>query len=168
MAFDAFMYFTGGDPAVQGETTDSTYTSKKAFEIYSFSWGASNPVTVGSGTTGMGAGKVSLSSFNIMKRTDNASPTLFKACCTGTHYPSASVVLRKSGGKAVDYIQYDFNEVMVESIQWSGSSGGDDTPTESVSFAYGEVTINYTPQTKDGTLGTKNSAKWNQTTNKSE
>ena len=27
---------------------------------------------------------------------------------------------------------------MVESVQWSGSSGGDDTPTESVSFAFGE------------------------------
>ena len=168
MAFDSFMYFEGGDPAIQGETTDSVLKSKKAFEIYSFSWGASNPVTVGSAAEGMGAGKVSLSSFSVMKKTDNTSPTLFKACCTGTHYPSASVVLRKAGGKPVDYIQYDFKEVMVESVQWSGSSGGDDSPAESVSFAYGEVTINYTPQKTDGTAGTKNSAKWSQVTNKSE
>ena len=94
MAFDSFMYFTGGDPAIKGETTDNTYKSKNAFEIYSFSLGASNPVTIGSGAQGMGAGKVSLSSFNVMKKTDNASPTLFKACCTGTHYPQATVVLR--------------------------------------------------------------------------
>ena len=34
--------------------------------------------------------------------------------------------------------KYDFTDVMVESIQWSGSSGGDDTPTESVSFAFAQ------------------------------
>ena len=32
---------------------------------------------------------------------------------------------------------------MVESVQWSGSSGGDDTPTESVSFAFAKVEIDY-------------------------
>jgi type VI secretion system secreted protein Hcp len=168
MAFDSFMYFTGGSPAIEGESTDNVYQAKKAFEIASFSWGASNPVTVGSGTTGMSGGKVSISSFNVMKKTDNSSPTIFQACCQGTHYPQATVVLRKSGGKPVDYIEYDFKEVMVESVQWSGSNGGDDSPTESVSFAFGEVTINYTPQKTDGTAGTKNSSKWSQVTNKSE
>lgn len=168
MAYDSFMYFTGGTPAVEGETTDTTYSAKKAFEIYSFSWGASNPVTVGSGTTGMSGGKVSLSSFSIMKKTDNSSPTLFQACCTGTHYPQATVILRKAGGKPMDYIEYDFTEVMVESVQWSGSAGGDDSPTESVSFAYGGVTINYTPQKTDGTAGTKNSSKWSQVKNAAE
>ena len=42
--------------------------------------------------------------------------------------------------------------VMVESVQWSGSSGGDDTPTESVSFAFGKVTVEYKTQGKDGKL----------------
>ena len=35
---------------------------------------------------------------------------------------------------------------MVESIQWSGSSGGDDTPTESVSIAFAKVKISYSKQ----------------------
>jgi type VI secretion system secreted protein Hcp len=165
MAFDSFMYFEGGDPKIEGETTDDKFKDKKAFELYSFSWGASNPVTVGSGTTGMGSGKVSLSSFNIMKKTDNASPTLFKACCDGTHYPKAHVVLRKAGGKQTIYIQYDFEEVMIESIQWSGSSGGDDSPSESVSFAYAKVTVNYWPQKPDGTEGTLNAFAWDQRLN---
>lgn len=168
MAYDSFMYFTGGSPAIEGETTDNTFQAKKAFEIYSFSWGASNPVTVGSSSGGMSGGKVSLSSFNLMKKTDNSSPTLFQACCQGTHYPQATVVLRKAGGKPMEYIEYDFTEVMVESVQWSGSAGGDDTPTESVSFAYGGVTVNYTPQKTDGTAGTKNSSKWSQITNQPE
>src|SRR5262245_38479408 len=122
MAYDDFMWFTGGDPTPKGETTDAAYGKKGAFEIYSFSWGASNPVTIGSSATGAGAGKVSLSSFNIMKKTDKASPVLFLACCKGGHYPKAEVALRKSGGTAVEYLTYTFTEVFVESIQWSGSS----------------------------------------------
>jgi len=165
MAFDTFMFFTGGTPEIKGETTDSAYSSKNAFELYSFSWGASNPVTIGSATAGMGGGKVSISSFNIMKKTDNASPQLFQACAAGTHYPQATVIMRKAGGKQLTFIEYDFKEVMIESIQWSGSSGGDDTPSESVSIAFGHVDIKYTPQKADGTQGTANPASWDLTKN---
>jgi type VI secretion system secreted protein Hcp len=165
MAFDAFMWFEGGTPPIEGETTDDVFKANKAFELYSFSLGASNPVTVGSAGGGMGAGKVSLSSLNVMKKTDNASPTLFNASCRGTHYPKAHVVLRKAGGKQTNYIQFDFVEVMIESIQWSGSSGGDDSPSESASFAYGTLTLSYWPQKPDGTQGTMNSFSWDQLTN---
>jgi type VI secretion system secreted protein Hcp len=58
MAFDSFMYFDSGNPQPEGETTDKTYSAKKAYEIYSFSWGASNPVTIGSASGGVGGGKV--------------------------------------------------------------------------------------------------------------
>lgn len=155
MAFDAFIYFDGaGADQLKGETTDKTYSAKKACEIFSFSWGASNPTTVGSQGGGMGAGKVSVSSFNIMKKSDAASPALFLACCNGDHIGTAHVVLRKAGGAPVEYLTYDFTEVMVESIQWSGSSGGDDTPTESVSLAFGKVEAKYTPQDAKGAKGT--------------
>jgi len=166
MAFDTFMFFTGGTPQIKGETQDTTYAAKNAFEIFSFSLGASNPVTIGSATGGMGAGKVSLSSFNFMKKTDSSSPTMFQACAQGVHYPTVQVDLRKAGGsKPVVYLSYEFKECMIESIQWSGSSGGDDTPSESVSMAYGELTINYTPQKADGTQGTLVTAKWDQVKN---
>ncbi len=158
MAYDAFMWLKGPNQGVEvkGETKDAKYGKDDygAFEVYSFSFGASNPVTIGSATSGAGAGKVSISSFNIMKKTDKASPTLFLNCCTGAHFNEAHVVLRKAGGTAQEYIMYDFGQVYVESIQWSGSSGGDDTPTESVSFAYGKVSIKYYPQTATGALDT--------------
>ena len=59
-----------------------------------------------------------------------------------------------------DYIVYEFENVMVESIQWSGSSGGDDTPTESVSLAFSKVKIQYKPQKKDGSLEAAVAAGW--------
>jgi type VI secretion system secreted protein Hcp len=154
MAYDAFIKIDG----VDGESTRKGF--EKHIEILSFSWGASNPTTIGSGGGG-GAGKVSLSSFNIMKVTDAASPGLFQACCTGKHFPKAKAVLHKAGGdEAVDYLVYEFEKVFVESIQWSGSSGGDDRPTESLSLAFGKVTITYTPQTETGAKGSPVVASW--------
>lgn len=142
MAFDTYLKITG--PDVDGETTAADH--EKWIEIYSFSWGASNPVTVGSGSTGLAAGKVSVSSFNVMKKTEASSAPLFAACCAGQHYKEATVDMRKAtgvDGAQQTFLKYVFSDVMVESIQWSGSTGGDDTPTESVSFAFGKVSIEY-------------------------
>lgn len=161
MAFDTFLKLDGLD----GESTRAGF--EKWIEIYSFSFGASNPTTVGSGTTGMAAGKVSLSSFNVMKKTESVSPSLFGKCCMGDHFKTANVTCNKASGDKktpLSFLKYDFTEVYVESIQWSGSSGGDDTPTESVSFAFATVKITYTPQTKTGTGGTPIIANWDQTT----
>ena len=58
--------------------------------------------------------------------------------------------MRKAGETPVEYLKYKFGTVFVESVQWSGSSGGDDTPTESVSFAFGKMQIDYQPQGQDG------------------
>ncbi len=146
MAFDAYLKLEG----IKGEATAKGFET--AIEIYSFSWGASNPVT-SSGGSGHGAGKVSISSFNLMKKTDCASPTLFTNCCTGKHIPKASVHMRKAGGKQDEYLTYTFTDVMVESVQWSGSSGGDDTPAESLSLAFSKVEIKYLSQDAKGTLG---------------
>ena len=100
-----------------------------------------------------------------MKKTDSASPALFLNCAKGQHFTEAHVRLRKAGGTALVYLEYDFQEVFVESIQWSGSSGGDDTPTESVSFAFGKVDIKYTPQKEKGEKGTPIPASWDLRTN---
>jgi len=159
------MWLKGGAPEVKGESTDKQYKDEKAFEIYSFSFGASNPSTIGSGGTGGGAGKVSISSFNIMKKTDSASPDLFTNCAKGQHFETAHVSLRKAGGEALVYLKYDFEEVFVDSIQWSGSAGGDETPTESVSFSFGKLSISYHPQKTKGGEGEMIPATWDIRTN---
>ena len=165
MAFDTFMVFT---PEVKGESTDSAFPG--SIEIYSFSFGASNPTTISSQSSGLAAGKVSLSSFNLMKKTDAASPLLFQACASGTHYDKVVISMRKAGGKdPLVFLKYTFEKCMIESIQWSGSTGGDDTPTESVSIAFGKVTIEYQPQDDKGAKkGGEITGKWNATTNKAD
>jgi type VI secretion system secreted protein Hcp len=167
MPFDAFMWLENeqnGAPKVEGETNDVDFSAKKAFEITSFSFGASNPSSIGSAGGGSGSGKVNLSSFSISKLTDNASPSLWLACCNGGHYDNGYVTLRRAGGQAdktgSEYIKYEFAEVFVDHIQWSGSSGGDDRPMESVSFSFGAVKLTYTPQESGGEAGTDNEKMW--------
>jgi type VI secretion system secreted protein Hcp len=160
MAFDTFIDIA----TVEGESTAAGF--EKKIEIYSFSWGASNPVTIGSGSGGMSGGKVSISSFNIMKKTDKASSTLFQACAAGQHFPTALVTMRKATGTSGEqkaFLVYKFTEVMVESIQWSGSSGGDDTPTESLSLAFGKVEITYSKQDDKGAMAVAGQAAWDLT-----
>jgi type VI secretion system secreted protein Hcp len=159
MAFDAFLKIKG----VDGESTRKGF--EKHIEIFSFSWGAHNPVDPGSAGGGTGAGRVTLSSFNIMKKVDSASPSLFGHCCTGKHFESATVTLNKASGDketALPFLKYEFEEVFVESLQASGASGGDDKPSESVSFAFNKVKFTYTPQTGRGQSGSPTSAAYDQ------
>jgi len=168
MAFDTFLFLDG----VAGESTAVIDPKPQGLagpptELYSFSWGASNPTTVGSQGGGLTAGKVSISSFNVMRKSDNASPVLFQFCCAGQHIKKGSVILRKAtgtDGKQQTFLQYDFEDLMVESVQWSGSSGGDDTPTESLSFAFAKVTVtNYKQDTKTGAMIKGTGASWDLT-----
>jgi type VI secretion system secreted protein Hcp len=163
MSFDTYLKLTG--PDVNGEATAKGV--EKWIEVYSFSWGASNPTTVGPGSTGLSAGRASISSFNIMKKTEVSSANLFAACCAGQHYAKCEVDMRKAtgtdGGQKT-FLKYTFEDVMVESVQWSGSSGGDDTPTESVSFAFAKVKIDYSKQDeKTGAMSSAGSASWDLT-----
>ena len=156
MAFEAFLKIDGLD----GESTRKGF--EKQLEIKSFNWGAANSVTIGSG--GGGAGKVSVTTFNISKNTDAASPRLFQSCCNGTHYAKALVTLSRSGSRSPDdFIKYEFDNVYVQSVQWSGATGGDDTPLESVSFAFSKVSFTYTPQNPDGSKGTPSVGTWDLT-----
>jgi type VI secretion system secreted protein Hcp len=161
MAFDTYMNIAG----LPGESTAAGATNQ--IEVFSWSWGASNPSSIGPGKSGISAGRVSVSSFSVMKKTDKTSPTLFAKCCAGKDFDTIVVTMRKAAGDAGQkpFLVYTFTNVLVESIQWSGSSGGDDTPTESVTFAFGKVDIAYSVQdTKGGTVGDPVKASWDLTT----
>ncbi len=150
MAFDAYLSL---GKEIEGESTRKGF--EKQIEIYSFSWGVSNPTTIGPGTGGAGGGRATLSSFNCMKATDKASPLLFQACASGKHFPKVTVSLNKAGGDSVTYLTYEFENCFIESVQWSGSTGGDDRPMESLSIAFGKVTITYNAQAMTGAKDAK-------------
>jgi type VI secretion system secreted protein Hcp len=151
---------------LDGITGESTKKGAEGWiEVFSFSNGASNPSSVAFGT-GSGAGKVDLSSISLQKQLDKSSQALFLSCCAGTHTAKGTMIVREAtGGDTTGvYFQYDLTEVFIDSISWGGSAGGG-KPSESVSVSAKSLQITYFPQNGDGTLGTKQVAGWNQTTN---
>ena len=158
MSFDAYLDLEG----IPGEATAEGF--EKKIGIFSFSWGASAATTVGATKGGISASKVHISSFNFMKQLDESSVPLFQACCTGAHIPKGVLTLRKqTGSKQEGFLVYTLTDVMVESIQTSGSSGGDDTPTESLSLAFAKMEVEYKKQGKDGKLTAAGQAAWDLT-----
>ena len=147
MAYDAFLKLDG----VKGESQKQNHAGE--IDLMSFSWGASNSSSVGTGT-GSSSGKVTVHDFSVTKTTDSSSAPMFQKCCDGTTFATAVVTLqRQTNSGAMAYLVYNFTNVYVTSIQWSGSGGSGDTPMESVSFAFETCTIDYTPQNDDGSAG---------------
>lgn len=143
-------------PTPNGETTGQLVFNGKTIPILSYSLGASNPATLGSGGGGAGSGKVSISSLNMLKAVDANSPAFFTAVARGQHFPVATFTAQWGTGPASATMSYKLEDVLVESIQHSGGGGA---PTESLSLFFAKVTWTYTDAS--GTT----SGSWDQTTN---
>jgi len=139
MAVDMFIKIG----TVAGESVDASH--KGEIDVLSWSWGASQS---GAGHTGggSGAGKVQIQDLTLTKYIDKASATLFKMCCAGEHLDQALLVVRKAGGKPLEYLKITMNQVMVTSIS-TGGSGGQDRLTENITLNFSKVKMEYTPQT---------------------
>lgn len=137
-AYDAFLKISG----ITGESTDPAHTNE--IPVLSFSFGMSNPATIGSGGAGgISAGKVSFSDLNIMKTVDAASVPLALACAQGTHFSTVTLTLRDQSGGQVEFYKVKLTEALITSVQTSGSAGGDTRPTESISIAFQKIEWTY-------------------------
>ncbi len=136
---------------VEGVTGESQRAGHEGeIELISFNFGASNPSSIGIGQGG-GIGAVNLQSFHFTKYTDAASAELFKHCCSGKHFPTAKITLYKAGGDGgpLDYLIFEFEEVYVDSLNWSGSEGIG-IPMEDGAFSFGKVVVTYNQQDEAG------------------
>ncbi len=157
MAWDVYLLIDDGK-TVKGESKRDGHVDE--IELDSFSVGGSNPSSVGQGSGG-GAGKVTLQSLSISKKTDAASTAFFKAMCTGAHFKKAKLTMFVAGGaKALEKLVYEFEEVFVESMNWSAGDGGGVVPSESLSLAFGKISVTYKMQNPDGTDGGSFPASW--------
>lgn len=143
MSVDMFLKIEG----VTGESVDAKHSGE--IDVLSWNWGLSQSGSMHVATGG-GSGKVNVQDMTLTKKVDKASPVLFKYCCDGNHFPSATMTVRKAGGASpVDYLKVEMKEVLISNIS-TGGSGGDDTVMETVSLNFAKVKLLYTPQKPDG------------------
>jgi type VI secretion system secreted protein Hcp len=131
-------------------------------DVLAWSFGGSNPSSIGVTGSGSGAGKVTLQDFSLTKYLDAATAELFQAMCDGRHFPTAKLTVYKAGGTSgpLPYLIFDFIDLF-PTTQSVGGSGGEDTLTENVTFAYGKVTVTYSEQGTEGTGQGDHVGSWN-------
>ena len=142
MAVDVFLKL--GD--IKGESKDSKHAGE--IDVLSWSWGISQTGSMAHGGGG-GAGKANFSDVSIMHALDKASPVLMKACATGEHIKEATLTARKAGKGQQEYLIVKMNDILITSVQPSGSS---EDPMESFSLQASKVDLEYKPQKEDGSL----------------
>jgi type VI secretion system secreted protein Hcp len=148
------MFIKLGD--IKGESQDSSH--KGEIDVLAWSWGMNNAASGHTGS-GSGSGKVNVQDLSFTKYVDTSTPNLMAAVCSGKHYPEATLVVRKSGDKPLEYIKIKFSDVMVTSVS-AGGSGGEARLTENVTLNFSKFYYDYTPQKKDGAADAKVSANW--------
>ena len=110
-------------------------------EALAFSAGVSNPATIGPG--GGTAGTPALSSVNVMKSLDKASPKLAKAVAAGTPLGNVTMdVVESTNGLPVYHII--LRNAIVSSNELSGSTA--ELPTESLAIEFEAIEWTYTYQ----------------------
>jgi type VI secretion system secreted protein Hcp len=143
---------------LRGESIDAVHTG--AIEIVHWEWGMSQSGTAHSGL-GAGAGRAQVHDVVLTKYTDRSSPNLIKMCCSGKHFSSAALVIRKAGGsKPVEFARLRMQDGIVSSFKIEGRHVGD-IPFETIQLNFAAYTFEYTPQSKDGSAMGTIPASWN-------
>ena len=123
----------------------------KEFQTFSESFGVSNACSTC---------VADISSYNIMTKFVNGTITLYQLSLSGLHLQSVDVTYRRSVN-TFDFYKIHMEDVIVESVQESGSTGGDSTPTVSISFRPTRIAWLFTATAADGTsASTKTKGGW--------
>jgi type VI secretion system secreted protein Hcp len=147
---------------IKGDATDSSH--KDAIEVHAWHWGMTQTGTSHSGGAGGGAGKVQVQDLSFTHYVDRASPNLIKLCCSGKHFKTAQLIVRKAGGKPLEYIKITLSDGLIAAVT-TGGSGGEDRLTENVTLNFAAFKYEYTPQKADGSGDAAIPAQWNISTN---
>jgi type VI protein secretion system component Hcp len=113
-----------------------------SIELLEAALGIENPATIGSASSGVGAGKASFEALRIVKSVDATSPDLVALCGQGATFPQMSMYVRRAGSDTDDLV-YQFKLVKLTRIEVDADSGGD-APQETVDFVFGALQIAYT------------------------
>ena len=133
---------------IEGESQDTDHSGQ--IDVLSFSESILNAGTYDAGTGG-NTGKAAYSDINITKYMDKSSPTLRQYCGLGTSITTATLSCNKQAGdKKVEYFKVTLHNVVITSIQASGSGGSTDPIPESLSMNFAGIEYDYTQQSNTG------------------
>lgn len=146
MSHDIFLKING----IDGESQDEGH--KNDIQIINWTWQVRQESIMHIGSGG-GAGKATVDDLIFEHYIDRASPNLMKYCLTGKHIPQAMLVVRKAGGNPLEFLKITMNDVIVTSVQPSGSNADKHGMKEVISLSFNKVTQEYVVQNAQGGSG---------------
>lgn len=148
-AFDVFLKIEG----IPGESVDGKH--KDWIDVESFSFALK-----GASGGGGGTGKASFHDISLRKSIDKSSPILMLKCCTGEHFPEATLEYQKAipptGAQAV-FLKIKMSDLLVSGYSFSGTGGGavggTTLPVDSLSLNFTKIEMTYIPYDAAGVPG---------------
>jgi type VI secretion system secreted protein Hcp len=137
---------------IKGESQNEAH--KGEIDVMSWSWGTTGGAEPSHlAAAGVAGGRTpQITQITITKKVDVASANLLKYALTGKHMMDATLSVRKAGAKSpTDFLIIKMKDVVISAIDESGS-GGNDVPTEKVTFSFASLDFSYAAQKPDGSL----------------
>jgi hypothetical protein len=136
------MTLSGGQVVTIGNSPVATFRSlpigTRSVATLSFTGGITTDIlsygfAANTGGSGGASGKAAVHDIQITKLTDKSSPKLFLACANGQHFKTATLVVRKAGGKQV---VYTLTDVLIATAQ---STDHSQKLTDSLTLNYAKL-----------------------------
>src|SRR5205085_8653576 len=106
-----------------------------------------------------------VSDFNFMTQFNASTISFKKLSLTAKKLTSVDIVYIRPGQTSFTFLKIRMENVLVTSVQESGSAGGDSTPTVAVSLAPDKIAWQRISQNADGSAGNKTTYGWDVTVN---
>ena len=141
---------------IEGESRDLEHQGW--IELDTFTWGVANSANYqtdqgASGKDGKSKTIGVLSKFNVTKKLDKASVSLFQACMMGSKIDSGFLSFMKLDGHTrIAYFKIELTKIHVQKVDWA-SVGDADNLTETVELDFATFREFYTVQRNRGFRG---------------
>jgi type VI secretion system secreted protein Hcp len=132
---------------VAGESTVANHAGD--IDGTAFSFGMSIPISVSAG--GGVAGRPTFTDLSVTKFVDKASPALMLDLARGERLRTVVLFVQVTHPVVVDFYKVTLTDVILTSVNSSGDVNG--RPTQTVTFNYAKIRIDYTPIKPDGSVG---------------
>lgn len=147
---DMFLLVKGARTGViKGESQDDDHRNE--IDVLRWSWGMQAKSSLGGG---LASGKATVQELKVVKRVDSASTALMSALRSNEAIQKAVLTLRKAGKSQLEYMTITIEQGRVVSLTIDGGDdqGGHEV-VERIAFSFNQITVEYTPQGRDGQGG---------------
>ncbi|MDQ6628441.1 MAG: type VI secretion system tube protein Hcp [Pseudomonadota bacterium] len=135
---------------VKGEASTEGHTDD--IEVRAWHWGVAAGSAIGSTAA---TARRQYNNLVVVKGIDSASTGLLSALATNDEVKEAKLTIRKAGGDALDYYVMTLGQARVVAIDLDVDEQGG--PTETISFAYTRIDVEYKRQQGSGISGASTS-----------